>query len=72
MDEQTCVCGCWLIEKYGWKLCPACGGAITNSGKYLPPDSGWTFPKLTDQDKAKAWGERQQEEDVANFWRVAF
>lgn len=72
MKEDTCVCGGWFIEKDGWKVCVSCGGATTKSGKYLPPASGWDIPVITDAERADAWSERQMEEGIANFWKVAF
>lgn len=72
MKEPECVCGCWLVEKDGWQVCPACGGATTKSGKYLPPHSGWDIPPLDNDEIQAACDARERDEDVAAFWRIAF
>lgn len=66
-EGDTCVCGeGYLVEKDNWHICCACGGAVTRSGKYLPPASGWSIPKLTTAEINAAsealdreWTERQ-------------
>jgi hypothetical protein len=66
-EGDSCVCGeGYLIEKDGWHVCCACGGAVTHSGKYLPPRSGWAIPALTLEEINEAiacldreWTERQ-------------
>lgn len=53
-DNPGCACGGTLIYfttpgpfgDVAWNVCDKCGGAITRSGKYLPPRSGWTIPPI--------------------------
>jgi hypothetical protein len=72
-EGDECQCGNgYLVEKQGWLVCSACGGALTNSGKYLPPQSGWAIPALTDEDRNEAYNRLDREETERNFWRQAF
>ena len=72
-DGDECSCGNgYLIEKDGFHVCCACGGAVTHSGKYLPPNSGWTIPTLTEEEVQEAVNRWDKEETVRNFWRDAF
>ena len=54
MNEDFCQCGGPLVWKSECRVCAACGGATTNSGKYLPPHSGWKIPTLTEAERKKA------------------
>lgn len=71
-EGDPCVCGNgYLIEKDRWHVCCACGGAVTHSGKYLPPRSGWDIPTLTNQERNEASERLDRAETERQFWHDA-
>lgn len=72
-EGDSCICGeGYLIEKDGWHVCCACGGAVTHSGKYLPPRSGWEIPALTTEEVEAASLRLDQDDTERTFMRAAF
>jgi hypothetical protein len=72
-EGDACICGeGYLVATGTWHVCCACGGAVTHSGKYLPPQSGWAIPVLTDEERSAASLRLDRAETERQFWRVAF
>lgn len=71
-EGDECVCGAgYLVEKAGWHICCACRGAVTHSGRYLPPRSGWMIPALTAEEVSAASARLDREETERQFMRDA-
>lgn len=60
----TCQCGGEFVTvqsifKGACQVCARCGGQLTPSGKYLPPNSGWYTPPIPQAGETMAQAERR-------------